>query len=189
MTTETQQQTQTAWKFDTARTFIEFAVKHMMVAAVKGRFTEFEGTIYGNPDNPQDARVEVTINAASVDTRNELRDAYLKSDHFLDVEQYPEITFSSTTIEPTAKDAYLVRGDLTIRGVTTEIELEATINGVGRSLYGQQIVGITVTGVLSRREWGPRWNVALETGGVAVGDDVRVNVEFEAIKQEQTAAA
>lgn len=189
MTTETQQQTRTVWEFDQAHTLIEFAVKHMMVSTVKGRFADFEGRIYGSPENPTQARVEARIKADSLDTRNEQRDAHLKSADFLDTEQHPYITFKSTKIEETGKNVYLVRGDLTIRDVTREIELEASVNGVGKSPFGTEVVGITATTVLSRQEWGLTWNVALETGGVLVGDTARVTVEIEAVKQTQQAGA
>jgi polyisoprenoid-binding protein YceI len=187
MTTDTQQQTQTVWEFDQAHTLIEFAVKHMMVSTVKGRFTDFEGRIVGNPENPTQSRVEARIKADSLDTRNEQRDAHLKSGDFLDTEQYPYITFQSTSIEETAKNVFLVRGDLTIRDVTREIELEASINGVGKSPFGTEVVGITATTILSRQEWGLKWNVALETGGVLVGDTARITIELEAVKQNQEA--
>lgn len=180
---QTQPQTQTVWKFDPAHTLIEFGVKHMMVSTVKGRFNEFEGTIYGDPSDPTNSRVEVRINPASIDTRNEQRDGHLKSADFLDVENYPEITFKSTRIEEQDKNIYKVYGDLTIHGVTKEIELEASINGVGKSPYGHQVVGITVETLLSREEWGLKWNVALEAGGVMVGNTLKVSIEVEAIKQ------
>ena len=182
--TQAQPQTGTVWKFDEAHTLIEFGVKHMMVSTVKGRFTDFEGTITGDPSDPTKAQVDVSIKAASIDTRNEQRDGHLKSADFLDVEQYPEITFKSTRIEEQDKNIYKVYGDLTIRGMTKEIELEASVNGVGTSPYGQQIVGITVETLLSREEWGLTWNVALETGGVLVGNTAKVSIEIEAVKQQ-----
>src|SRR5579884_2044100 len=181
MTTETQTQT-TTWQFDTAHTLIEFAVKHMMVSTVKGRFTDFTGTITGDVDDPTNAQVDVTIQAGSIDTRNEQRDAHHKSADFLDVETYPTITFQSKKIAERQKNVYTVTGDLTIRGVTREIELEASVNGVGKSPWGQEVIGLTVTGILSRQEWGLTWNVALETGGVLVGDTARINIEVEATK-------
>jgi polyisoprenoid-binding protein YceI len=183
MTTETEQGTQTVWQLDQAHTLIEFGVKHMMVSTVKGRFTEVAGTISGDPNDPTNAQVEVTIQADSIDTRNEQRDAHLKSADFLDVEQYPTITFRSTTIEATQQNVYTVKGELTIKGVTREIDLEASVNGFGTTPYGQEIVGISVTGILSRQEWGLTWNVALETGGVLVGDTAKLNIEVEAVKQ------
>ena len=175
--------TTTTWAFDQAHTEIGFGVKHMMVSTVKGRFTDFEGTIKGDPTNPANAQVEVTINADSIDTRNEQRDGHLKSGDFLDVENHPTITFKSTRVERQNSNIYRVFGDLTIRGTTREIELEASVNGVGKSPYGQDIVGVTVTGLLSRQEWGLTWNVALETGGVLVGDTAKISIELEAIKQ------
>ena len=180
---ETATATGTVWAIDPAHTSVEFAVKHMMVSTVKGRFSDVAGTITGNIDHPAGAQVEVTIAANSIDTRNEQRDAHLRSADFLDAEQYPQITFTSKKIEERNKNSYLVRGDLTIRGTTKEVELEASVNGVGKSPYGTEVVGITASTVLSRQEWGLTWNVALETGGVLVGDALRVNIEVEAVRQ------
>lgn len=183
--TQTQQQTatQTVWKFDQAHTSIEFAVKHMMVSTVRGRFTDFDGTIYGDPNDPENARVEVTIRADSIDTRNDQREAHLKSADFLDVEQYPEITFRSTRVERVSKDHFKVVGDLSIRGTTKEVELDVALNGVGKSPYGQQVVGLSAETILTRSDWGLNWNVALEAGGVLVGNTARINIEVEAVKQ------
>ena len=176
--------TRTVWTIDPAHTLVEFSVKHMMVTTVKGRFGELEGTITGDVADPASAQVDVTIQAASIDTRNEQRDAHLKSPDFLDAEAYPTITFRSTGIEPISRDHLRVRGDLTIRGVTKEIELDAAINGVGKTPFGTEVVGITAETILTRQDWGLTWNVALETGGVLVGNTAKVAIEIEAIKQQ-----
>lgn len=180
---QTQTQTRTQWAFDPSHTLVEFGVKHMMVTTVKGRFADVNGTIEGSLEDPTDARVEVTISAASIDTRNEQREQHLKSADFLDVENYPEITFKSTRIEPESKNHFKVYGDLTIKGVTREVELDAAVNGVGKTPYGQEIVGITAETIITREDFGLTWNVALETGGVLVGNTAKVSIEIEAIKQ------
>lgn len=182
-TQEAQATTGTIWKFDPSHTSIDFAVKHMMVSTVRGRFTEVEGTIYGDSEDPTNARAEVTINAASIDTRNDQREAHLKSADFLDVENYPTITFRSTRVEALSHDHFRVVGDLTIRNTTKEVELDVAVNGVGKSPYGQEVIGLSAETILTRSDWGLNWNVALEAGGVLVGNTAKVSIEIEAIKQ------
>jgi polyisoprenoid-binding protein YceI len=184
VTTQISTQQQTVWAFDPAHTLVEFSVKHMMVATVKGRFTDVNGTITGSLDDPTNAQIDVRIGAASIDSRNEQRDAHLKSPDFLDVENYPEITFKSTKIEEVSQDHYRVSGDLTIRGVTRPVELDAAVNGVGKSPWGQEVLGVSVETIITRADFGLNWNVALETGGVLVGNTAKISIELEAVKQE-----
>jgi polyisoprenoid-binding protein YceI len=181
--TQTATQTQTVWAVDPAHTLVEFSVKHMMVTTVKGRFSDVEGTITGSLDNPTQAQVEVTIKADSIDTRNEQRDGHLKSGDFLEVEKYPTITFKSNRIEQVSKDHYKVLGELTIKDVTKEVELDAAVNGVGKTPFGTEIVGITADTIITRQDFGLSWNVALETGGVLVGNTAKISIEVEAVKQ------
>jgi polyisoprenoid-binding protein YceI len=184
MATELQQTgTQTTWKIDPAHTLVEFGVKHMMVTTVKGRFTEVEGTIVGSVDDPANARAEITIKAASIDTRSEQRDAHLRSADFLDVENYPDITFESTRVEQRSKNHLTVYGDLTIRGTTREVELDVAINGVGKTPFGTEIVGISAETIITRQDYGLNWNVALEAGGFLVGNTAKISIELEAVKQ------
>lgn len=175
--------TRTVWAFDPAHSSVEFKTKHMMVASVRGKFAGVEGTITGDLNQAELARIDVRIDAASIDTRNEGRDTHLRSADFLDVETYPVITYQSTRIERMEDDRFRVQGDLTIRGTTRAIELEAEINGTGTSPWGQEVVGMSVTGVLNRKDYGLNWNVALETGGFLVGDTITIEIEIEAIKQ------
>ena len=176
--------TRTVWKFDPAHTSVEFAVKHMMVTTVKGRFPDVEGTIIGSLEDPTDAQVEVTIKADSIDTRNDQRDAHLKSADFLDVENYPTITFKSTRIEQISENHFRLVGDLTIRGITREVELDAAVNGAGKTPFGTEVVGITAETIITRQDFGLTWNVALETGGVLVGNTAKISIEVEAVKQQ-----
>jgi len=175
--------TRTSWTFDPAHTQVEFSVKHMMVTTVRGHFADVSGRILGEIDDPTNAQVDVTIQAASIETRNQDRETHLKSADFLDVEKYPTITFKSKQIQQVSKNHFHVYGDLTIKGVTKEVELDAAINGVGKSPWGQEVVGITAETVLTRQDYGLTWNVALESGGVLVGNTVKVSAEIEAIKQ------
>lgn len=173
----------TTWVIDPAHTLVEFSAKHMMVTTVKGRFAELSGTIAGDETNPADATVEVTIDATSIDSRNDQRDTHLRSADFLDTEHFPDITFVATSVRPTGDDEFEVTGDLTIRGITRPITLHATVEGKSISPWGTEVVGISATGGLNRSDFGLTWNVALEAGGVLVSDRVKIAIELEAIKQ------
>lgn len=176
---------QQVWAFDPAHTLIEFSVKHMMFTTVRGRFNQFNGSIAGNPDDPRSATCDVTIQAASIDTGNEDRDKHLRSADFLDVEKYPVITFKTTRVEAKSRDHFSVFGDLTIRDQTKEIELDVALNGIGQSPWGQRVASFTAETLITRQDWGLTWNVALEQGGVLVGNTAKVNIEIEATPQEQ----
>ena len=178
-----QVETPTIWQIDPAHTLVEFAVKHMMFATVKGRFGGVRGTIVEDAADPSRSSVEVEIEAASIDTRDEKRDAHLRSPDFLDVESYPTITFKSSRVEHAGRDRLRVVGDLTIHGTTREVVLDTTINGRGTTPFGQEVAGFTAETTINRRDFGLNWNVALEAGGVLVGDTVKILLEVEALKQ------
>jgi polyisoprenoid-binding protein YceI len=173
----------TVWNFDPAHTSIEFKVKHMMVTTVKGTFNEFTGQIVGDLENPTGAEIDVQINAASIDTHNEQRDAHLRSADFLETDTYPQILYKSTRIEHLSDDKFKVYGDLTIHGVTREIDLDGTLNGHNTTPYGQQVIGLSAVGELSRKDFGLTYNAALETGGWMISDALKLDFEVEAIKQ------
>jgi polyisoprenoid-binding protein YceI len=175
----------TVWNIDPAHTSIEFAVKHMMFTTVRGRFKEFSGTIEADEANPGRSKVEVAIKAASIDTGVADRDTHLRSADFLDVERYPTITFRSKRVEGAQKkegDKFRVTGDLTIRGTTIEVTLDCVYEGQGKDPWGGQRAGSRATTTIDRREWGLRWNQALETGGILVANEVRVELEVQALK-------
>ena len=174
--------TRTTWTFDPAHTQVEFSAKHMMVTTVKGLFTELTGTIEADDNNYANSTVEVEIKAASIDTRNEQRDGHLRSADFLDVENFPVVTFKSTNIEVLAEDELKVTGDLTVRGTTHPVTLEAVINGRGTNPWGAEVAGISLQGVINRKDFGLNWNVALEAGGVLVSDKVKIAIEVQAVK-------
>jgi polyisoprenoid-binding protein YceI len=169
----------TVWTIDNAHSAVEFAVKHMMFATAKGRFGSVSGTIALDNENVANSSVDVTIDATSIDTRDEKRDGHLKSADFFDVENYPAITFRSTRVEPDGDDLK-VTGDLTIRGVTHQVVLDAEFNGQGTNPWGQQVISYSATTKVNRKEFGLNWNAALETGGMLVGDDVKISIEIEA---------
>jgi polyisoprenoid-binding protein YceI len=170
----------TTWTIDASHTTVEFVAKHMMITTVKGRFAEVAGTIIADEAQIDNSSVEVTMRAASLDTRSEQRDAHLRSPDFLDVEQYPEVTFRSTAVRGT-KESFQVTGDLTIRGVTRPITLDVEFGGEGKDPWGGTRASFSAHGKFDRRDFGLTWNVALETGGILVSNDVKINIEAQAV--------
>jgi polyisoprenoid-binding protein YceI len=176
----------TTWTIDPAHTSIEFAVKHMMFTTVRGRFKDFSGTIEADEQNPDRSRVTVEIKASSLDTGNADRDAHLRSADFLDVENHPTITFRSKRVEGAMKkegDRFRMTGDLTIRGTTIEVTLDCQYEGTGKDPWGGIRAGSRAEGRIDRRDWGLKWNQALETGGILVANEVRLEVEVQAVRQ------
>lgn len=171
-----------SWKIDTSHTTLEFGVKHMMVTTVRGRFTEFDGIITEDPDNQLNSRVEGWVDLASVDTHDANRDAHLRSADFFDVEKFPRMTFVSKRIEKMGSDQYRVTGDLTIKGITREIVFDVTNEGQNKNPWGGAVWGLTASATLNRKDFGLNWNVALETGGWLVGEQVKIRVEMELVQ-------
>lgn len=172
------------WVIDPTHTVVEFAIKHMMFATVKGRFGKVEGQIEADLDDLTTANVNVTVDVASIDTREEQRDAHLRSADFFDVEKYPTMTFQSRQITRRSDGQYDVQGDLTIRGVTRPVTLTATVTGSGKDPWGNYRAGFSAQGQLNRKDFGLTWNAALEAGGFLVGDEVKINLEVEAVRQD-----
>jgi polyisoprenoid-binding protein YceI len=179
-----------SWQIDPNHSHIQFSVRHLMISTVRGRFDKFTGVIEGDEQNPTVSRVEVQIDATSIDTRNPQRDADLRSANFLDADNYPNITFKSTRIEQTDDSHGRIVGDLTIRGVTREVVLDVEYAGQAKTPWGTTSAGFSAQTKISRKDWGLTYNVALETGGVMVGDEVTINIELELVKQaDQTQEA
>jgi polyisoprenoid-binding protein YceI len=176
------------WTIDSAHSVVEFAVKHMMFSTVKGRFGNLSGTLTVHGDDLAQAGVEVVIDASSIDTRQEQRDAHLRSPDFFDAERWPALTFRSRSVEK-AGDRLRITGDLTIRGVTREVVLDAEELGRGTSPAGRQVTGFTASTAIDRREFGLTWNQALETGGVLVGSEVKINIDVQLVREEDAAGA
>ncbi|WP_110928479.1 YceI family protein [Bacillus massiliglaciei] len=172
--------TKTKWTIDPTHSSIEFSVKHMMIAKVKGSFNDFTANVTADPADLTTADIEFTIQAASIDTRNEDRDNHLRSADFFDTENNPVITFKSTDIKKTDEDEYDVTGDVTILGVTRPETFSITFEGQGQDPWGNTKAGFSGKGKIKRSDFGLTWNSALETGGVLVGDQITISLEFEA---------
>ena len=173
----------TTWTIDPAHTQVWFSVKHMMFATVKGQFPGVAGTLTLDERDAGASRIEVQLEAGTIDTRNEQRDAHLRSADFFDVEQYPQLTFVSRRVESLGGTQYRITGDLTIRGITREVVLEAEETGRGTDPWGQAKLGFTATARIDRKEFGLTWNQALEAGGVLVSDEVKISIDGQAIRE------
>lgn len=170
------------WKIDSAHSSVEFSVRHMMIAKVKGSFHSFDANITADPEDLTTASIEFTVDVSSVDTRNSDRDAHLRSPDFFDADHHPKITFKAVSIQKTGDNEYAVTGDLTIRGVTHPETFKVVYEGGGKDPWGNEKAGFSVEGKINRTKYGLVWNAALETGGVLVGEDVNITLEIEAVK-------
>ena len=173
----------TTWAIDNSHTLVEFSVRHLMISTVKGRFGEVSGKVTADDADPSKAQIEATINVASIDTREAQRDAHLRSADFFDAENFPTLTFRSTRIEKASGDDLKVTGDLTIRGITREVVLDVTSEGRVKDPWGGERAGYSAKTKIKRSDFGLTWNMALETGGVVVGDEIKIALEVELVKQ------
>jgi polyisoprenoid-binding protein YceI len=170
------------WTLDPAHTRIGFVARHAMVTKVRGSFNEFEGTAVLDGANPANSHAEVTIKAASIDTRNAQRDEHLRSNDFLAMQEYPEITFTSTGARQVDDTTFELTGDLTIRGVTKSVTIPFSFEGAAKDPFGNLRAGFEGSVAINRKDWGVTWNAALEGGGVLVSDRVTLEFEISAIK-------
>jgi polyisoprenoid-binding protein YceI len=169
------------WTADASHSKVGFAVKHMGIATVRGEFAEFEGTLEVGDDLASSV-ARATIKAASVDTSEPQRDAHLRSPDFFDAETYPELTFESTRIEALDDESFRITGDLTLHGVTNEIVLTAEVQGADVDPWGNERVGLEITGQLSRADYGMKFNQALGSGNMLVADKVKLALDVSAVK-------
>jgi polyisoprenoid-binding protein YceI len=174
----------TVWHIDPVHTLVELSAKHMMFTTVKGRFTGVRGTVREDPADVRRSSVTIEIDAATITTGDAQRDAHLRSADFLDVDSNPTISFRSTRIEG-SPDRFRLIGDLTIRGATREIALDAEFVGRATNPFGKDVAGYTATGQISRKEYGLTWNVGLETGGVLVGDTIKISLDVQVVRAEE----
>lgn len=182
-TTDTVNTQATTWSIDPQHSEVGFVVSHMMFAKVRGRFEEVEGTVVLGPEGSFDeSRVEAVVQAGSINTSQAQRDEHLRSGDFFDVERFPVLTFSSSSVRRIHEGAFSVIGDLTIRDVTREVELTVRETGRGTDPWGNERIGFSAETRIDRRDFGLTWNQALETGGVLVGTDVRITLEVQAVR-------
>jgi polyisoprenoid-binding protein YceI len=171
------------WQLDASHSSVGFSVKHLMIATVKGSFGKFEASLNGEENDLAKAGIEVKIDAASIDTANDQRDGHLRSPDFFDAEQFPTISFVGKRIEGNSFGAFKLIGDLTVRGVTKEIVLDATFEGRAKDPWGNSRLGYAAKGKINRSDFGLNWNQALEAGGVLVSEEVKISVEASFVRQ------
>jgi polyisoprenoid-binding protein YceI len=172
------------WDIDPAHSTVEAVARYAMLTSVRGRFASFTGTITVG-ETLEGSGVEVEIDASTIDTRNETRDGHLKSEDFLHVEQHPTITFRSKRVEQVDENSFKVWGDLTMRGVSKEVELDVDFDGIGQDPWGNTRAGIVAVTAINRKDWGVNWNAVIETGGVLVGDKLKIELNVSAIKRKE----
>lgn len=171
------------WKVDPMHSEIGFSVKHMMISKVKGTFNKFHANIFADPNDLTTADIEVTVDLESIDTRNDDRDAHLKSADFFEIERFPHMTFRAVNIEKKGEQRYDVTGDLTIRDVTRRETFTVTVGGVAKDpMTAVEKVGFIGEGMINRKNYGLVWNAALESGGVLVGEEIDILISIEAEK-------
>jgi polyisoprenoid-binding protein YceI len=171
----------TEWKVDTSHSSAGFTVRHLVISKVHGKFTKWEGAVAFDEKDLANSKIDLAIDVASVDTSEEKRDAHLRSADFFDAEQHPKLTFKSKRVEKNGGDSYKVIGDLTIRGTTREVAAEVTYEGRGKDPWGKERIAFTGKASINRNDFGLKWNQALETGGVLVGEKVDIGLELQAI--------
>jgi polyisoprenoid-binding protein YceI len=175
--------TTTNWTLDATHSNVEFSVRHLMIATARGRFSGVTGAVVLDEENPAQSSIDVTIDASTVDTREPQRDTHLRSADFFDAEHYPVIVFNSRKVERLSEERYRAIGQLTIRGVSRPVVLDITAEGRTKDPWGHERAGFSATAKIKRSDFGLTWNQILEAGGVAVGDEVRISVDAELVKQ------
>ena len=167
---------------DVSHSRVGFAARHAMVAKVRGAFNDFEATGFLDADDPTRSSVALTIQAASIDTRNADRDAHLRSNDFFAMDEYPTITFTSTGVDVVGQDTFALNGDLTIKGITKPVSVELAYVGTAIDPFGNTRIGLEGTTVVNRKDWGVEFNAPLETGGVLISEKVTLEFEISAIR-------
>lgn len=177
------------WEIDSSHSGIHFSVRHLVIAKVRGQFSRWTGSVVAPDGDFGRASLQVVIDASSIDTGVADRDAHLRSADFLDVEQHPELTFTSTRVERAASDRLRVVGELTIKGVTREVALDVEHLGMAKDPWGNERAAFSAKTSVDRKDFGLTWNQALETGGVLVGDRIDIEIEIQAVRQAATKVA
>jgi polyisoprenoid-binding protein YceI len=183
-TTTAKTTTKTKWTLDPTHSELVFKVRHMMITNVKGEFRKFDGAIETDgTDFGKSSVIDLTIDAASIYTNEESRDGHLKSADFFDVEKFPTLSFEGKSLKRKFDDEYELNGLLTIKGISKEVTLDVEFGGINKDPWGNEKAGFSVTGKISRKDFGLNWNAALETGGVLVSDEVKISAEVQFVKQ------
>lgn len=177
------------WEIDSSHSAIQFTVRHLVIAKVRGQFSRWTGTLTAPQNDFTRATLDVVIDATSIDTGVADRDTHLRSADFFDAERYPEITFKATGVTETAADRLRVAGALTIKGVTRDVVLDVEVLGQAKDPWGNERAAFSATTSIDRREFGLTWNQVLETGGVMVGDRIDIAIDIEAVRQAATQVA
>lgn len=170
------------WTLDKAHSDIGFSVRHMMISNVRGHFNEFEAAVTAQDNDLTNAKISVTIDPTSIDTRNSDRDTHLRSADFFKVEEYPKITFESTHLVHKGDNEYVLEGNISIIGTTKQVALDCEIQGPAKDPWGNEKIGVVASGKINRADFGLIWNAALEAGGVLVGDTVKLDIEMQFAK-------
>ena len=179
----------TEWTLDTAHANVEFSIKHMMITTIRGQFQELEVDVKFDEQAPERSSVVARIKTASITTNQERRDGHLRSPDFLDTEKYPEMLFRSTAIAKVSDQDYRISGDLTIKDQTHPVVLDAQLLGTVTGMQGGLLTGISADTKISRKDWDLSWNVALESGGWLLGDEITIHIEFELVAPAPKLAA
>ncbi len=174
----------TKWLLDPMHSELQFKIKHLMITNVSGALKNFHAEVETEEDDFSTAKISLVAEMDSISTNNEQRDAHLRTSDFFEVEKYPELKFRSTKVEKTDSDIFALHGELTLKGVTKPVKLNVEFNGTTKDPWGGERSGFVVTGKINRSDWGVSFNKALETGGVMLGDEIKINSEIELVKQE-----
>jgi polyisoprenoid-binding protein YceI len=181
--------TTTKWTLDPTHSELGFKIKHLMISNVSGWFNDFTAEAETKGEDFETAQIYVTVKMASVNTNNSQRDEHLRTSDFFEVEKYPEMFFESTKIKKIDEENYIVQGDLTLKGITRPVQLNLEYSGVTKDPWGGERAGFIISGRIKRSEWGVNFNALLETGGVALSDDVKIHSELQLVKHALIAAA
>jgi polyisoprenoid-binding protein YceI len=173
----------TKWVLDPVHSEILFKVKHLMITNVKGEFRNFQAEIISDENTFSNSKINLTIDAASIFTNSNDRDAHLKNADFFDVEKYKELKFESTMLNKIDDENYQLKGNFTMKGIIKEVTLDVEFGGIMKDPWGNEKAGFSLSGQINRKDWGLNWNAALETGGVLVGEEVKISAEVQFVKQ------
>lgn len=171
------------WAFDIAHSSINFSISHLVISEINGRFDKFEGTVTSSKDDFSDAKIEISIDVASINTDDKKRDAHLKNADFFDVEKYPKIKFVSKSMKKISDNKYKLTGSFSMHGVTKDITLDAKYGGTIKDPWGNTKAGFKISGTLNRTDWGLKYNSVLEAGGLMIGEEIEITCKIELIKK------